>query len=586
MTGRARFGLEPRPPGHRPMRALCTNAEPCRRRPGLVTTIFVTLLHLGDSAPGHRRALRGVARRHDAASIEQAYPSVEHKHAGGPRGLRFSTPTDHVRGFGRGTLVNHSFGLHHLDADLGNEALRGDLARIEFGEDPLDPVLKKMKEEWEKQLEEAAKNTKKATRPLMSAINAMRAELCWQRPELWTHEKCLQFLGLMCATSSTGVGTCRSFRESAEEHCREVEGEAEAKICDMLKQLRVVGSEHEEEEADGEDQDAKDKADLDGDGILNDEDLFPHDAKEWGDLDKDGIGDNTDEDIDGDGAVNKDDNLPRDPKEWNDFDSDGVGDNSDADRDGDGMGNELDKEPDDPTKQGDGKQAPPPVGGDRDKDGVVDSIDAFPDDPKEWHDQDGDGIGDNSDEDIDGDGYNNKEDSHPYDPSRYMHDRDGDGVADDKDEFPDDPAEWKDSDKDGVGDNADPAPYDASCWTSPCPHEGSSTPEPSKGGSADKAGEAGEPSGTTPVPPDLESKPTTEPRHDWANRLNKVERGLPPDGYDEHTPGLVEHDDMETMTRDWRKEWPQLPESDMESFRRICAENPRNTWCRRFGFSL
>lgn len=53
--------------------------------------------------------------------------------------------------------------------------------------------------------------------------------------------------------------------------------------------------------------------DIDGDGQINDNDLFPTDPKEWADLDGDSIGDNSDPDIDGDGVANESDAFPEDP---------------------------------------------------------------------------------------------------------------------------------------------------------------------------------------------------------------------------------------------------------------------------------
>ena len=71
-------------------------------------------------------------------------------------------------------------------------------------------------------------------------------------------------------------------------------------------------------------------ADMDGDGVLNENDAFPFDPTESSDLDGDGIGDNTDPDIDGDGVINEDDAFPNDPNEDSDLDGDGIGDNTDS----------------------------------------------------------------------------------------------------------------------------------------------------------------------------------------------------------------------------------------------------------------
>jgi pimeloyl-ACP methyl ester carboxylesterase len=91
--------------------------------------------------------------------------------------------------------------------------------------------------------------------------------------------------------------------------------------------------------ADTEDQD------IDGDGILNNQDAFPYNSAEWEDLDNDGIGNNSDIDIDNDNVENNIDIFPLNPTEWEDLDNDGIGNNSDPDIDGDGILNNLDESP-------------------------------------------------------------------------------------------------------------------------------------------------------------------------------------------------------------------------------------------------
>jgi hypothetical protein len=83
-------------------------------------------------------------------------------------------------------------------------------------------------------------------------------------------------------------------------------------------------------------------------------------------------------DTDGDGVGDEDDVFPLDSTEWSDYDNDGIGDNGDLFWD-------------DPTQWSD-----------RDGDGYGDNVsgyrpDAFPLDPYEYKDSDGDGMGDNSD---------------------------------------------------------------------------------------------------------------------------------------------------------------------------------------------
>ena len=145
-------------------------------------------------------------------------------------------------------------------------------------------------------------------------------------------------------------------------------------------------------------------SDGDEDGVTNDLDNCQDVANaDQADLDQDGKGDVCDADIDGDGVSNEDDVFPNDPTETEDSDNDGVGDARDAfdddpnefeDTDGDGVGDKTDAFPDDPAETQDS-----------DDDGVGDVRDAFDEDPFEFEDTDGDGVGDVADPDDDGDGF-------------------------------------------------------------------------------------------------------------------------------------------------------------------------------------
>ena len=127
--------------------------------------------------------------------------------------------------------------------------------------------------------------------------------------------------------------------------------------------------------------------DIDGDGVLNQDDAFPEDNSQWNDTDNDGFGDNSlpahqgDEcpntpgtswqdrfgcpDDDGDGYSNEGDAFPTDASQWADSDNDGYGDNYDWD----------------------------PVPGDALRHNQTG--DALPMNPTQWNDTDGDTWGDN-----------------------------------------------------------------------------------------------------------------------------------------------------------------------------------------------
>ena len=91
---------------------------------------------------------------------------------------------------------------------------------------------------------------------------------------------------------------------------------------------------------------------------------------------------------------------------------------------------------------------------DDDGDGTINFIDVFDDDATETADNDGDGIGDNADPDDDNDGLTDIEEAALKTNPRKA-DTDGDNVNDMADAFPNDRAEWIDEDGDGVGHNTD-----------------------------------------------------------------------------------------------------------------------------------
>lgn len=62
--------------------------------------------------------------------------------------------------------------------------------------------------------------------------------------------------------------------------------------------------------------------DTDGDGVNDNDDIFPDDPAEWVDSDGDGLGNNTDTDDDGDGYADMDDAFPLDSTKWLDTEND------------------------------------------------------------------------------------------------------------------------------------------------------------------------------------------------------------------------------------------------------------------------
>ena len=105
---------------------------------------------------------------------------------------------------------------------------------------------------------------------------------------------------------------------------------------------------------------------------------------------------------------------------------------------------------------------------DDDLDGVGNNSDAFPKDKNESEDTDSDGYGNNADDcilvagnstidligclDNDGDGWSNSNDEFVNNSAEWQ-DTDGDGVGDNSDAFPNDSSETKEVMGDGVGDN-------------------------------------------------------------------------------------------------------------------------------------
>ncbi|PIZ75162.1 hypothetical protein COY05_04720 [Candidatus Peregrinibacteria bacterium CG_4_10_14_0_2_um_filter_38_24] len=142
--------------------------------------------------------------------------------------------------------------------------------------------------------------------------------------------------------------------------------------------------------------------DMDGDGVINENDAFPLDPKEQYDTDGDGKGDNFDTDDDNDGVPDDLDGMPLDPNETLDTDKDGIGNNADTDDDGDKLSDAEEL-----------KTGTDPMNPDTDGDGMNDKTDAFPLDPKEQLDTDNDEIGNNTDPNDDNDSFPDVSDPFP-----------------------------------------------------------------------------------------------------------------------------------------------------------------------------
>lgn len=214
--------------------------------------------------------------------------------------------------------------------------------------------------------------------------------------------------------------------------------------------------------------------DDDGDGYLDENDIFPNDSADWEDSDGDGVGDNSD-------------SFPQDPNESTDFDNDGIGDNGDEDDDGDGWTDYEENQC--YSNQYDSNSIP----NDIDNDGVCDDMDSdidgdgysnadeinncgenndHLDDADHPTDTDGDMMCDGVDTDDDNDGFSDSyEQNCLTNQSNYNDvpvdtdldglcdgqdlDDDNDGYHDGIDDLPMNSSEWYDTDADGIGNNAD-----------------------------------------------------------------------------------------------------------------------------------
>lgn len=209
---------------------------------------------------------------------------------------------------------------------------------------------------------------------------------------------------------------------------------------------------------------------------------------------------------------------------------------------------------------------------DTDGDGVPDEEDAFPEDPKEHEDSDGDGIGDNSDKDSDNDGVNDDKDAFPHDPKEHL-DTDGDGIGDNAD--PDD-------DNDGYPDEEDAFPKD------PNKHEadGAQTEVQNQTAPVEDGAPAGlsTDNATAPQAPQApEALEGPAPKLDGLFHMDES-LGAQEQGF---SGQLVAHDDQETSTRDWIREYgPGAHTASEKELREMCLSNTRsmNWWCYKHGY--
>jgi hypothetical protein len=104
-------------------------------------------------------------------------------------------------------------------------------------------------------------------KPMMDMIEQMRAEYCSKRDGgPMNHKQCSKWMFDACKDETSGAGWCDKFKRDLTKYCAK---HPDHKYCEGVK-------------------------DTDGDGILDDIDVFPTNGEEWEDTDGDGIGNNAD----------------------------------------------------------------------------------------------------------------------------------------------------------------------------------------------------------------------------------------------------------------------------------------------------
>jgi len=117
-------------------------------------------------------------------------------------------------------------------------------------------------------------------KPMMDSIEVMRAMMCWGRPKLIEHDKCMKWMSDNCMEETTGEGYCKKLRRYVKAECRK----GKEKACMYAKKMNIKVDDDEVIAVDDED----------GDGVPDAEDAFPDNPLETKDSDGDGVGDNMD----------------------------------------------------------------------------------------------------------------------------------------------------------------------------------------------------------------------------------------------------------------------------------------------------
>jgi len=109
-----------------------------------------------------------------------------------------------------------------------------------------------------------------------------------------------------------------------------------------------------------------------------------------------------------------------------------------------------------------------------------------------------------------------------------------------------------------------------------------SAPSPAGAPMASPEGSPGPAPMFAPAPAAMVGDPTLPPHSSVIMDKTVSEEGLPENGFTGHSSELVNHEDAETQTEDWGKEWPQSRETEGATKERICRKYPKTEWCKVF----